>query len=109
MGGGTTWPERLTLREARLEDLEALVDIMQAGYPDDPGCGYKFPYREQYPDDYRTWTGRELQKYLEMSDKFAVMVMVTPEDRPVALGVWDVAVLIDGPERTSLAHSSLRS
>ncbi|KAL2202351.1 hypothetical protein CC79DRAFT_1401997 [Sarocladium strictum] len=98
MGGGTSWPDgHLTLRKATASDLAAIVQVVEASYPDDPSCDYKFPHRGKYPADFTLWLSREYAVYLE-SDKFAVMVMVTPEDVPVAVGVWDLSVYRDGPE-----------
>lgn len=104
MGGGSSWPDgHLTLRKATPEDLTAIVHAVEASYPDDPSCDYKFPYRNEYPEDFIFWLGQEFAVYLE-SDKFAVMVMATPEDVPVAVAVWDLSVYRDGPEIPGIGH-----
>lgn len=103
MGGGLQNGDGLTLRAARKGDLDAITRIVQAGFPDDPGCDYKFPYRYQYLDDFRYWTRLEYEEYLDQPEKFAVLVVTTPAaeqgeaanepaDEPIAIGVWDIAV-----------------
>jgi hypothetical protein len=74
---------------------------MVAGFPDDPGCNYKFPYRNQYPDDFWYWTRLEYEEYLDQPAKFASLVVTAPVTRddgdevshvPIAVGIWDIAV-----------------
>lgn len=96
---------QLALRKARPSDLDAITDTAVAGWPDDPGCDYKFPYRKEYPDDFWRWTRVECESYLSKGDKFAVMVVVNDEDRAIAFGIWDLAVYIDSEGRTSRSFS----
>jgi GNAT superfamily N-acetyltransferase len=117
--------QQLTLRLATKADLDAIVRIVWASFPDDPGCNYKFPYRDQYPDDFTSWTRREYEAYLDQPDKFATWVVTAaipsshslhgatgtntasaPAERgaaeqPIAIGVWDVNVLAksESPDR----------
>lgn len=119
MGGGGEWPDRgpagsseLSLRKANAADLDAIADIIQAGWPDDPSCDYRYPGRKKYPDEFWTWTRREYQSYLEAQDKYVVLVMTAPVieaieseeggGRPVAVGVWDVCVQKDSPPGSSM-------
>lgn len=91
------------LRTATKADLDAIFWIVQASFPDDPGCDYKFPYRDKYPDDFKKWTRLEYEEYLNQPEKFAVLVVTVPHaadkgagggvtDKPVAIGVWDMSV-----------------
>ncbi|KAM5343251.1 hypothetical protein ACJ41O_014217 [Fusarium nematophilum] len=94
--------EPLAIRAATPADLDAITWIVKAGFPDDPGCTYKFPYRDQYPDDFWRWTRLEYAEYLDQPDKFATLVVTAPvagADRriiqqPVSIAVWDLAVEI---------------
>lgn len=81
----------LCLREATLDDLDDLVEIVRVGFPDDPEVGYRFPHRDRYPQDYVKWTRREYEGYLAQPGKFVVRVIEST--KPIALAVWDIAVL----------------
>ncbi|KAH7039722.1 acyl-CoA N-acyltransferase [Microdochium trichocladiopsis] len=102
----------LRLRAATAADLDDIVRIVKAGFPDDPEWDYRYPYRDEYPEDYDYWMRREYGDYLAQTDKFAVVVATLPElaaasspseqigecgtrDVPVAVAVWDVAVTKD--------------
>jgi len=101
------------LRPATKADLDAITGVVRAGFPDDPGCNYKFPYRDEFPDDFWKWTRLQYEEYLDQPEKFAVLVATTtpaevaalkPDDgrrinenlKPlvIALAVWDMAVQI---------------
>ncbi len=84
----------LTLRAASLDDLEDLTTVAQAAWPDDPQFDYRFPYRDEYPQDNRKWVRQEYREYLEQPDKYAVLVVTARDnhDRAVALAVWDISV-----------------
>lgn len=99
----------INVRAADKQDLDAITGIVKAGFPDDPGCDYKYPYRDKYPDDFWEWTRREYEEYINQPDKFAVLVATQPVaadasgsaadqgpslqlDRPIAYAVWDMAV-----------------
>ncbi len=90
----------LILRRATKADLDDITRVAQAGFPDDPEFNYRFPYRHKFPEDNWKWTRREYAEYLEQPQKFAVLVVTAPvvedgrtRDRPIALAVWDMAVL----------------
>lgn len=87
------------MRPATKADLDAITEVARAGFPDDPGCNYKFPYRDEYPKDFWKWTRLEYEEYLNQPGKFAVLVVTTPVARAdgisndtIAIGVWDIAV-----------------
>ncbi len=109
MGGGAIRPNRplrepisISIRPATKDDLDAVTWVAKAGFPDDPGCNYRFLYRHQYPDDFWKWTRLEYEEFLNQSEKFAVLAAtvaaydgVRSVDKPVAVGQWDVAVKIN--------------
>lgn len=107
------------MRTATKADLNAITNIIWAGFPDDPGCDYKFPYRHEYEDDFRQWTSAEYGEYIEQPEKFAVHVVDAPFtgeggasfSEPIAIGVWDTAALTDstgGGKRPSQSYSATR-
>ncbi|KAM0563147.1 hypothetical protein ACHAPJ_000861 [Fusarium lateritium] len=109
MGGGPITPaskdlsnEPLTLRQATKDDLDDITWIITNAYPDDPGCDYRFPYRNEYPSDFWKWTRVEYEEYLNQSEKFVNMVVTAPVldhdeviHQPISIGVWDLAVRTD--------------
>ncbi|OTB09305.1 hypothetical protein M426DRAFT_315877 [Hypoxylon sp. CI-4A] len=90
------------MRAATKADLDAITWIVVGGFPDDPGCNYKFPYRTEYPDDFRKWTRLEYEGYLNQPDKYASLVTTAPVlaegrviQKPIAIGIWDVSACKD--------------
>ena len=93
--------EPLSIRLAKAEDLDDLTDVAQISFPDDPEFDYRFPYRQDFPDDHRKWIRCEYEGYLAQPDKFAVLVVTVAvqseemytTDKIIALAVWDMSVL----------------
>jgi hypothetical protein len=93
--------EGFTLRKANEEDLDIITQIVKVSFAREPEQNYRFPHRDKYPEDYRIWTRKEYQGYLEQPEKFVFHVVeasvksnVTVKRQPIALSVWDVAVNI---------------
>ncbi|KAK7414081.1 hypothetical protein QQX98_007024 [Neonectria punicea] len=91
--------DTLAIRPANKADLNAITWIIKHGFPDDPGCTYKFPYRDESPEDFWKWTRLEYEEYLDQPEKFATLVVTAPVTsdgqvvhQPISVGVWDVAV-----------------
>ena len=82
--------ERFTLRGATLEDIEDIATVAQQGFPDDPEFDYRFPKRNEFPEDNRKWIVQEYREYLEQPNKYAVVIITASDndDRAVALSVW---------------------
>jgi len=102
MGGQS----QLVLRKATIDDLEDITTVAQEAFPDDPEWNYRFPYRDKYPEDNRKYTMIEYEEYIGQPEKYGVFVVTTPRvgydktrraaktpDRPIAIGVWDIAVM----------------
>lgn len=89
------WPpdQRLALRLARLDDLDNITTIAQRGFPDDPEFDYRFPYRDEFPEDNRRWICQEYREYLEQPEKYIVIIITASDndDKAVALSIWDVS------------------
>jgi hypothetical protein len=106
MGGEPIKPEpsvgqQLIMRPATKADLDSITWVVEAGFPDDPGCPYKYPYRTQYPDDFWKWTRVQYEEYLSQPEKYVSLVVTVPvliDDgkrfvhKPISIAVWDVAV-----------------
>ncbi|OTA57912.1 acyl-CoA N-acyltransferase [Hypoxylon sp. EC38] len=86
--------KRLALRTATLDDLEDIATVAQQGFPDDPEFDYRFPYRDEYPEDNRKWIVQEYREYLEQPDKYAVIIVTASDNdnKAVALSVWDIYI-----------------
>lgn len=89
----------LELRKATMADLDAITRVVQLGFPDDPEFNYRFPYRQEYPEDNWKWVRREYASYVDQPKKYAVLVVTAlvagadapPRREAIAVGVWDVA------------------
>lgn len=57
-------PNNLRIRYATKEDLDDITTIARAGFPDDPGLDYQFPYRHEYPEDNKVWTRKRFEELL---------------------------------------------
>ncbi|KAF4470357.1 gnat family [Fusarium albosuccineum] len=98
-GSDSRHDEALSIRWATKADLKDITWVIEHGFPDDPGCTYKFPQRKEFPKDFRKWTKLEYEEYLDQHNKFATLVVTAPVlsdtgavvDRPISIGVWDVA------------------
>src|ERR1700733_3538890 len=84
MGGGPITPDHhscepgpLLMRPATKADLDAITRVAQAGFPDDPGCNYKYPYRYEHPHDFWKWTRLQYEEYIDQPEKYAVLVVTT--------------------------------
>ncbi|KAI1135827.1 acyl-CoA N-acyltransferase [Hypoxylon sp. FL0543] len=86
--------KRLALRAATPDDLEDIATVAQEGFPDDPEFDYRFPYRQEFPEDNRKWIVQEYREYLEQPDKYAVIIVTASDNdnKAVALSVWDISI-----------------
>ena len=91
-----------TIRNATTNDLDEIVDIVQAGYPYDPEVEYRSILR--YKDPEARWTRREFQGYIEQPEKFVVHLVMA--SKPIALAGWDIAVLTK-PNRAGIIQPLL--
>ena len=92
---------RLTVRTATKHDLDDLIRIHVDGFTDEPATIYCYPFRDQYPGDYRDWTEKQYANYLEQREKYLVHVVETRSKsgskvtaKPAGLAVWNLAVVI---------------
>ncbi|KAJ5800681.1 uncharacterized protein N7518_002749 [Penicillium psychrosexuale] len=78
--------EHLIMRPSTRADLDSITCVVEAGFPDDLGCPYKFPYRAKYPE------------YIDQPEKYISLVVTAPVSlgkevvqKPISIGIWDVA------------------
>lgn len=114
----------MSIRQADMTDLDAMVDVCLAASPMDPQWDYRLRYREQYPEDTLRFTRKRLKMFLENEPgNWQVMVAELPsrEDSSIskvaAFAAWQsrpadqvmIAISADkahGPLTTSEAGSS---
>lgn len=78
-------------------DLDAIVEIVILAFAYDPQWNYRYPYREQYPEDHYKFTRIFYAEYLEMT--FAghntIMLAEMPSDedpsvlKVISVSIWD--------------------
>jgi len=78
-------------------DVEAVTSVIINTMPLDPQWDYRFPYRQQYPEDHYKYTRMLLEYFLDPSyDDWLVMVVEDSLEpggprEIVGFGVWDVS------------------
>ncbi len=100
---------QFTLRAATEDDLDDLTRIHVDGFTEEPAVDYCYPLRDQYPQDYWTWTRKEYASYLEQPQKYFVHVIEAPSNsdskaaaKPAGLAVWNLAVLVQSNDPGTL-------
>jgi hypothetical protein len=56
----------MSIRLATVADLDDLTWILMGATTDDPVYRYRFPYRDQYPDDFAEYCQTKCREYLGM-------------------------------------------
>jgi len=78
-------------------DVDAITDVIIQAMPLDPQWNYRFPWRNEFPEDHYRYTRMLLEFFLDPTyDDWAVMVVEDSLDsmgdsQIVAFGVWDVS------------------
>jgi hypothetical protein len=90
----------MSTRQAKLNDLDAVVEVVLAAMPLDPQWNYRFPYRDSYPEDHRKFTKRLFRLFIDPAiDDWQVMVAEAPSieephvSKIVAFAVWDISYI----------------
>src|SRR3954470_17421440 len=58
----------LIIRNATTEDLDGITNVAVSGWPYDAQWNYRFPYREQYPEDHWKFTRIRYKQYLRAAE-----------------------------------------
>ena len=88
----------MSIRPAKASDLDAITWISVAATPADPVCPYRYPMREEYPDDFDKFSRIRLGEYLTGAisgvGDFLVFEAPSIEDpdikRVIAFSIWDL-------------------
>ena len=87
----------MSIRQADVADLYAMVDVCLAASPMDPKWDYRLRYREQYPEDTLKFTRKRLEMFLENeTGNWQVMVAELPSrqdssiSKVVAFAAWQL-------------------
>ena len=86
----------MSIRPARFSDLDAIVWISVAATPFDPVCDYRFPKREEYPEDFSHFSRIRMGEYMAQAATGASQIMVYeapcgPDDevKVISYAVWE--------------------
>jgi len=81
-------------------DVDAVTDVIIRTMPLDPQWNYRFPYREEYPEDHYKYTRMLIEYFLSpLYNDWLVMVIEdtleedSDELRIVSFAVWDVSFI----------------
>ncbi|KAJ2995557.1 hypothetical protein NUW58_g1239 [Xylaria curta] len=98
-GNGSSGPKQMgvSIRPVAADDLEAIVNIVIKAFPYDEQFAYRYPYRQEYPEDHYTYTRLYYAEYLNttFAGQNTIMVAETtdlenPEKtKVIALSIWD--------------------
>jgi len=85
-----------TMRRATVEDLDDLTDIMCSAMPMDPQWDYRFPRRQEFPEDNRSCTRKMMESLVndDENSHTVVRVITMPcgeegrRSKAVAVAVW---------------------
>ena len=89
---------KMSIREAQASDLDAITWISVAATPTDPLCDYRYPYREQYPEDFQRFSRIRLNEFLAEAATGSSLIMVyeapSLEDpsirKVISYAIWDL-------------------
>ncbi|KAL6713796.1 hypothetical protein ACLMJK_008288 [Lecanora helva] len=85
------------LREATVNDTGGINNVFLAAMPDCPSWNYRFPYREQYPEDHQKYNKDLIRRFLSPEYEDWVVIVIDDKDpasdsnKVVAFAIWDIA------------------
>ena len=116
------WPVRI--RPASMNDLHDIVNISIAASSMEPQFSWKYPHREQYPQDTYEYARRDYLNYIENSEnRWLVMLaetsknytkngqieqLASSEMTTIAVSVWETSALPPA-EKSRWEHEQLLS
>ena len=68
--------DTMSIRTAQLSDLDAITWVSVAATPADPVCPYRYPFREQYPEDFERFSRIRLGEFLAEASTGSTVFMV---------------------------------
>jgi GNAT superfamily N-acetyltransferase len=98
---GALTPPAVSVRQAGLPDLDAMVRIGLEAMPMDPQWNWRFAHRDRFPNEYERGITEKYHAFLENRlGNWFVLLAEKPDDRvhgvlrPVAFAVWNVGNLL---------------
>ena len=86
----------ITVRHATLEDADALSEVEILARPGDPSWTFRYPYRDQYPEDHHAFNRAKYDVFFRPNSPFEVVLAEAPSHKdpskrvPVGLSLWQV-------------------
>ncbi len=88
----------MSIRAAQPSDLDAITWVSVAATPADPVCPYRYPYREQYPEDFQQFSRIRLSEFLAEAATGSTLFMVyeapSMEDpsirKVISYAIWEL-------------------
>lgn len=93
---------KITLRNATIDDVDAIVKIAVDVIPQEPQVLYQYPYTDQFPEDCYRCTTEEITGFIKNespdSDVLAMVAEMEDERAPsgkriIAHTVWDLTAV----------------
>ena len=89
---------KMSMRAAQASDLDAITWVSVAATPADPLCSYRYPYREQYPEDFQQFSRIRLSEFLAEAATGSIIFMVyeapSMEDpsirKVISYAIWEL-------------------
>ena len=88
----------MSIRAAQPSDLDAITWVSVAATPADPVCPYRYPFREQYPEDFQQFSRIRLKEFLAEAATGSTLFMVyeahSMEDpsirKVISYAIWEL-------------------
>lgn len=80
----------MSICAAQLSDLDAITWVSVAATPADPVCPYRYPYREQYPEDFEQFSRIRLGEFLAEAATGSTVFMVYEAPSIENQSIWKV-------------------
>ena len=104
----------MSIRPAQLADLDAITWVSVAATPADPVCPYRYPFREQHPEDFERYSRIRLGEFLAEAATGSTVFMVyeapSIEDpsirKVISYAIWELPKgIIERPETRGLTEA----
>ncbi|KAI9701717.1 MAG: hypothetical protein M1820_006345 [Bogoriella megaspora] len=86
----------IVVRPATIEDADALSKLEILARPADPSWTFRFPYRDQYPEDHQIFNRAKYNLFCNSGGSFEVTLAEIPSPNdlgtrtPIGVSIWDM-------------------
>lgn len=84
----------ISVRLATIEDADALSEVEILARPADPSWTFRYPYRDQYPEDMKRFNREKYDSFFNQSSGFVVVLAETRDASgntvPVGVSIWRI-------------------